>query len=551
MKKACFALIFVFLILYVVPLGVRPLVIPDETRYAEIPREMLTTGDWIVPKLDGLRYFEKPVLGYWLNAASIFLFGENNFAIRLPSALAAGLSAMLIGFLVRKFRDGRSALLAAMAYLTCFEVFGVGTFCVLDSVFSMCITATLVFFFFAWHENESMTKKNLLLILAGFSCGLAFLAKGFIAVVLPVSVIAPFLLWQHQWKALFKIWWIPFTVAIAVALPWCIAVYRKEPDYWRYFFWQEHVQRFLNPDGGQHSSPFWYFIPVILAGALPWTTWLPSASIGLKNLGFRDPFIRFAICWLLFPFLFFSACEGKLGTYILPCFPPLVMLLVIGFLRWYTFAGKAIKFRKDLYISAGLMCFIAAALIFAQTGAWEPLKIYHSAETWKWALVVIAFLVYAALLVFGARQRTADGPLVCCCLAPLMLLFCLPFVIPNRLKSGKMPGEFLLRNAHRIHPDTILVSDSNMTPAVCWFYKRRDVYLFESVGEFEYSLSYADAGSRLIDRSGFKAFLQQHADAGSVVLITAEKRYADYSKLLPKPLGEIYEDGFVLAEYKP
>ena len=95
----------VFLVLYVLPLGVRPLVIPDETRYAEIPREMLVSGDWIVPRLNGLRYFEKPPLGYWLNAASMWLFGESAFAIRLPSAIAAGLTAVLLFVWARRFTD--------------------------------------------------------------------------------------------------------------------------------------------------------------------------------------------------------------------------------------------------------------------------------------------------------------------------------------------------------------------------------------------------------------------------------------------------------------
>ena len=94
------ALILVYLVVYILPLDLRPLMIPDETRYAEIPREMLKSGDWIVPRLNGLRYFEKPPMGYWLNAMSISLFGENGFAVRLSSALAAGLTALLAGILL-------------------------------------------------------------------------------------------------------------------------------------------------------------------------------------------------------------------------------------------------------------------------------------------------------------------------------------------------------------------------------------------------------------------------------------------------------------------
>ena len=101
MKYASAGLIVLFLLLYILPLGVRPIVIPDEARYCEIPREMLVSGDWVVPRLNGLRYFEKPVLGYWVTAASMALFGQNPFAARLPSAAATGLSALLLFLLVR------------------------------------------------------------------------------------------------------------------------------------------------------------------------------------------------------------------------------------------------------------------------------------------------------------------------------------------------------------------------------------------------------------------------------------------------------------------
>ena len=553
MKKMGFALILVFIFLYIVPLGVRPMVMPDETRYAEISREMITTGDWVTPKLDGLRYFEKPVLGAWLNAISISLLGENAFAIRLPSAVSVGFSTLLIFFLVKSFDEGgtRQAILASAAFLTSFEVFGVGTFCILDSIFSMCVTATIVFFYFGWEKRMLRTQKNLFFLIAGICCGLAFLAKGFIAFVLPVIVIAPFLIWQRQWKELLRVWWIPLTAAAVIVLPWSLLVNMKEPDFWRYFFWQEHVQRFLNPDSGQHSKPFWFYIPIILAGALPWSTWLPNAVAGVKDIKFKDSFIRFMACWLLFPLLFFSACGGKIGTYILPCFPPLLILLVTGFLRWYTLPGKEIKFKKNLYTSAGIMCLIAATLIFAQTSSFISFKIYRSGEGWKWGLLVIAFGAYAAFLVAAGRKKTLNKRLVCCSLAPMLLMLSLPFILPDQFKSRKMPGEFLLKNENQIHPDKILISDSYMTPAVCWFYKRNDVYLFGRTGEFEYGLSYKDESGRLIDRSGFETFMQKHANGAKVLLITTEKNYAEYRKEMPTPLHEEFGDGFVIAEYEP
>jgi 4-amino-4-deoxy-L-arabinose transferase len=148
-KKSNIAVVALFLLIYILPLGARDLVVPDETRYGEIPREMITGGDWIVPHLNGLRYFEKPPLGYWVHAGFILLFGENNFAVRLPSSMAVGLSALLIYLLVNRVwpnktkEDGFSATFAALIFLSCFEVFGLGVTAVLDSLFSFFLTATI------------------------------------------------------------------------------------------------------------------------------------------------------------------------------------------------------------------------------------------------------------------------------------------------------------------------------------------------------------------------------------------------------------------------
>jgi 4-amino-4-deoxy-L-arabinose transferase len=550
MKAASFALVLVFIILYIVPLGVRPMVIPDETRYAEMSREMLASGDWVTPKLNGFRYFEKPVMVPWLNAVSISLFGENAFAIRLPSALSVGISALLIFFLVKSFGDGpKHALLASVAVLTCSEVFGVGTFCVLDSVFSMFVTATIVFFYFGWQRRADRGQKYLFLILAGVCCGLGFLTKGFTVFVLPVIVIFPFLLWERQWKELLSIGWVPLTAAVLVVLPWSLAIHMKEADFWKYFFWNEHVQRFLSPDKGQHSEPFWYYIPIILAGALPWSAWLVKAVSGLKGTGSKDSLIRLAICWVLFPFLFFSACGGKLGTYILPCFPPLAILLVTGFLRWHKFPGMEKKFARDLFISAILMAVTAIGLLVTQMGPWEKVRIYHSSESWKWLFIVVALLSYAAFLVITGRQKTENRRLVYYCLTPVALFFCVPFIVPDRVKLRKMPRDFLIQNKERIHPDTILISDNYLVTAICWFYKRDDVYLLHQDGEFDYGLSYEDSSHRLIEVDGFQEFIDKQASGSNVVWITRESRHSDYEEDMPKPRFEKHGDGFVLSEY--
>ena len=268
-----------FLLVYVLPLGVRPLSIPDETRYAEIPREMRASGDWVAPRLNGLRYFEKPVLGYWLTAVSMGIFGENNFAVRFPAAAAVGMSALVIFLLARKHAGGPAvAGLSAAGFLVCPLVFGAGVYAILDGPFSVFITAALTLFFFGYMETGRRRKS---LFFAGFGAAsaLAFLTKGFLGFALPVIVIVPFMLWERKMKELFRFPWMPLAVALIVILPWSIMIHLREGDFWNYFIWIEHVRRYFAPVGkSQHPEPFWFFVPVLAGGALPWLFLAPAAA---------------------------------------------------------------------------------------------------------------------------------------------------------------------------------------------------------------------------------------------------------------------------------
>ena len=348
MKKASIALIILFLFVYILPLGFRPLAIPDEARYGEIPREMLASDDWVVPHINGLKYFEKPVFGYWANAVSLTLFGDNAFALRLPSALSVGLSALMIFLLVRRFSGrGTAALLAPAIFLTCPLVLVIGHITVLDSLLSMLLTGALVCFLFS-HMAENRRRKNLYLVFTGIFCGLAFLTKGFLAFAVPVLAVLPFLLWERRFKEIIKVPWIPILAAFLIALPWSLMIHFREGDFWNYFFWTEHIARFLHPISGQHPKPLWYFLPVLVGGALPWAIQAPAAFPMVTKSEMKSPLMRFAICWFLFPFLFFSVSSGKLIPYILPCFPPLAIVLSIGLAAYFEAGKKKGLFRRGL-----------------------------------------------------------------------------------------------------------------------------------------------------------------------------------------------------------
>jgi len=546
-KIAIITCVGLFILLYIVPLGVRPMVIPDEFRYAEIPREMLETGNWVVPHLDGLRYFEKPVLGYWLNAAGIAMFGENAFAIRFFSAVAAGISAVVLFFLARKYAGGyRTGILVATVFLTCSEVFSIGTISVLDSMFSMFLTAAMALFFLA-HMEDVPRKRVSLLVLSGISCGLAFLTKGFLAFAILAVTVIPFLIWQRRVKEIFRILWVPVVTAILVALPWCLMIYAREKDFWHYFFWTEHIHRLVSGEGGQHSQPFWFFVPCILGGVFPWTALLPAAISGLRGTRFKDPLFRYAICWLLLPFMLLSASSGKLITYILPCFPPLAIIMSIALLQYFA-AGKKKAFTVAVYILLVIIVSLMIALILIQI---IPIsfRVYEQQETSKVVLMAIGFLAYILLLFCAVRAADFRMKLAFFAIGPTVLMFFGHFALPNQFRDAKAPGEFLRHNQYRVRCDTILVSDNYLASAVCWSYKRTDVLVLGRAGELTYGFGYDDSKHRLLNIDGFKELVTKSSGKGSIVLIFDTERYAEYSPLLPKPVFKDVNHGFVFAEF--
>lgn len=549
MRKWSVAVIGLFVLIYIVPLGVRPVANPDETRYAEIPREMIVSGNWIVPHLNGLRYFEKPVLGYWLNAISITLFGENAFAIRFPSAISAGISALMLFLLVRKYGGGHApGILAAAAFLTSPLVFAIATINILDTGLSMFLTCAMVFFLFS-HMTPEPGKKRLFLTLFGVSCGLAFLVKGFLAFLVPAIAIVPFTVWEGRWKELLKWAWLPILAAIVVVLPWAVMVHLREGDYWNYFFWTEHINRFIAPGKGQHPKPFWYFIPIVVGGALPWMVLLPVAVWGLWKKVTREPLIRFAICWFLFPFLFFSASSGKLIPYILPCMPPIVIIITVGLLDYFR-AGRQKAFNILTASFAAAIGIVAVGLILGKSFDLSALNPYGHGEVWKWATAVTGFLFWGVFLLWVTRAQGSFKKIALYCMAPLLFMFTSQFVVPEKMLEGRTPESLIMRNAHRVSPKTIVVSDNHAVSAVCWFLKRNDIYLLHKSGELAYGLRYKRSkDSRLLTYDQFRDLIRGNADKSEVALFTDSERYEKNKNLLPTPVFQDKDLGFVFSRF--
>ena len=377
-------------------LGNRPLSVPDEGRYVEIPREMVATDNYLTPRLNGVKYFEKPVLFYWLEAFSINLFGLNEFTLRLWPALFALFGCLALAVAGARLFGRLTGLLGAAVLATSLLYYGLSRAIILDMPVSIMLTLALLSFLMGTREAPGLKRR---LYLWGFYAfaALAVLTKGLIGIFLPGMVVGAWILLLGEWRML-KTLYVPSGLALflLIAAPWHIMVGNANPGFYQFYFIHEHFERFLTKVHGRYK-PFWYFIPIVLLGLFPWSAFLVQAikhnlpSTWRERHEHRDTL--FLMLWAGLVFLFFSASDSKLVPYILPVFPPLALL--IG--RYLAAAWDSRDFPG---LRTGFSVFLVASLLLA--AAFIGMPYYWPIPAQAHILGVYGYSIAFTLAIGGA-----------------------------------------------------------------------------------------------------------------------------------------------------
>jgi 4-amino-4-deoxy-L-arabinose transferase-like glycosyltransferase len=305
--------------------GLRPLLVPDEGRYAGVAREMLR-GDGLVPTLDGLPYFHKPPLFYWLDMAAMHVVGVGEFAARFGSLVGAWLLGAALYLFVRRSHGVATASRTLLVLATCPFYFLAAQYANHDMLVAGLITLAVLLFV---RGADAEPRERLRWCAAAWAaCGLALLSKGLIGVVLPALVVGPWLLVQGRWRQVLGLLHpLGLAAGALVALPWMLAMQARYPGFFDYFIVEQHFRRYAQSTFN-NPRPFWFLIAALPLLTLPWSAWLAA---GARRLVSAPPPLAGLLAWWIVAIVgFFSIPTSKLVGYVLPALAPWCVLVAFA-----------------------------------------------------------------------------------------------------------------------------------------------------------------------------------------------------------------------------
>jgi 4-amino-4-deoxy-L-arabinose transferase-like glycosyltransferase len=521
-------------VLWFATLPLRPLFNPDEGRYAEIPREMLASGDWVIPHLNGIAYVEKPPLQYWATAVALRVFGHGEFAARVYTALCA-LATLAVVWLAAQRLWSSAAAWRAAAVLSSMLLFVVlGQLVTLDTSLTFYMTLSLAAFLLAQQAPGTPGSRapQRWMLIAWVATALGVLTKGPVAAAIPAAVLVLYTLVARDFSP-----WRRLAVArglavfLIIAVPWHWLAARRLPDFLQFFFVHEQVSRYLTPSADREEA-WWFFAAVFVVGSMPWTlSALRVVSFGWRRRAPRGQFdpALFVWLWIVFVCVFFSLSDSKLIPYILPAMPALALL--IG-------ASPAAALRRDVWITA--LCTVLAAGVLAAASIYGPRLIAATDRSAYFSMLarplaeIAALLAASGLFVLLQRRRDPTHAAVFLgvgwCLAGMLLMRAAGLVAP--IYSGVV----LARAVSAIPRDAPIYSVGTYDQTLP-FYWQRTVRLVAYRGELDFGLRH-DPGAEIPSVADFLVEWQSVPEGYAVM----ERRMFDDLKGRGVAMREIARD---------
>jgi 4-amino-4-deoxy-L-arabinose transferase-like glycosyltransferase len=420
------ALAVLLAVLWFGNLGLRTLTEPDEGRYAEIPREMLASGDWLVPHLNGIQYLEKPPLQYWATAALYEVLGVHPWVSRLYTAGLGFALLVLVGFAGRLWYGTATGLYAALLLGSSALFYLLAHINTLDMGLTFYLSLAMLALVTSQRAPVSTgtSATSLWLWLAWAAVGLAVLQKGLVGLVLPGFAMALYVLWQRDWALLLRIRVLSgLAIVFALNLPWWWLMQRRNPGFVDWFFVHEHYTRFLTNEHDR-AEPWWYFSALLLIGVLPWIAPMTRGFLAALRMprpaavrpAAPGPAIttaaqcgiateRFLAVWAAAIFIFYSPSGSKLAPYILPMLPPMA-LLAARFLALRPLSVPALRVTLWCAAAVGLVFSLAPLLVPRLHVAAERQAAYHNiAQLATLAGLLLVFATALAWLLEKKRSR--------------------------------------------------------------------------------------------------------------------------------------------------
>jgi 4-amino-4-deoxy-L-arabinose transferase-like glycosyltransferase len=528
-------LALIYALLWFGTLNYRHLIPSDEGRYAEMAREMLVTGDWVTPRYNGYKYFEKPPLQVWATALAFKAFGIGDWQARLWTALTGFLTIIAVGLTSAKLYGSRAGFLSAAVLASSPMWIISGHMNSLDMGLSAFLVAALCSLLLAQSSQSKSSTRHWMWLCWTFMA-LATLSKGLIGGAIPAMVLIAYSFTNWDWKIWKRLHIVSgMLLFLVITAPWFLLVAQRNPEFLEFFFIHEHLQRFTQ-NAHSRTGPVYYFIPLLVVGFLPWVMQLSGAFRKAWRTRCRDFSSSWLLaCWSAVIFAFFSASHSKLPGYIIPIFPALAMLVGIKLdqlLGQSNSLGVSWKLQAIAFAILSAVGFGFLSEIGRQA---RPDEIMAYAQYTQWVVAALIALMIFSLL--AAWQSKSNGLLSIASFAGGFFLCAIIAGTGHETLGRAVSGVDLAERVKVNLPEKVNFYSVNILDHTMPFYLGRTMIMVQSPDELEFGV-HQEPGLWL---ATLDAFITRWKEDSTAYALMVPEQYIELQKQ-GLPMQEVGRD---------